>query len=76
MINIFLLLKGDIALDDTKIFAGECETPDFVTISCDFEDDHICGYQPDVAADFRWIRNRGPTETEFTGPSFDVCLFI
>jgi hypothetical protein len=26
---------------------GSCEDPDFLSVTCDFEEEHICGYQSD-----------------------------
>jgi hypothetical protein len=26
---------------------GSCEDPDFHSVTCDFEEEHICGYQSD-----------------------------
>ena len=41
-------------------------------MTCDFEEEHICGWQSDSTADFNWLRNRGKTRTTGTGPSVDV----
>ena len=53
---------------------GECESPDFASVTCDFEEEHICGYESDKA-DFNWVRNRGSTFSSNTGPSVDVIYF-
>ena len=58
--------------DDIGFKYGECESPDFVSVTCDFEEQHICGYESDEKADFNWARNKGNTLTAQTGPSFDV----
>lgn len=55
---------------------GECENPDFFSVNCNFEEEHICGYQSDSTADFNWERKRGPTETQETGPSIDVSIVV
>lgn len=67
--------KGDIALDDVLIKKGQCDEPDFFTINCDFEEENLCGYtfeQNTSVAQFKWLRNNGPTATPNTGPSFDA----
>ena len=51
---------------------GECEDATFTSVTCDFEEDHICGYQPDQTANFNWARNKGSTLSTQTGPSVDV----
>lgn len=54
---------------------GECEEPSFFSVNCDFEEEHICGYELDSRVDFNWIRRKGPTPTPFTGPSIDVGFY-
>ena len=58
--------------DDVSIKYGECEDPNFVSVICDFEEEHICGYQSDSNAKFNWIRNKGSTASVGSGPSIDV----
>ena len=64
--------KWIINKDDIGFKYGECESPDFVSVTCDFEEQHICGYESDEKADFNWSRNKGNTLTIQTGPSVDV----
>ncbi|CAF0741635.1 unnamed protein product, partial [Brachionus calyciflorus] len=64
--------SGDIALDDIGFKYGDCEDANFTSVTCDFEEDHICGYQPDQKADFNWARNKGTTLSVQTGPTIDV----
>lgn len=63
----------DKLIDDVEMVLGECEDPEFFSVNCDFEEEHICGYESDNQADFNWMRHQGPTGTLQTGPSFDVC---
>jgi hypothetical protein len=58
--------------DDVSIKYGECEDPNFVSVTCDFEEEHICGYQSDSTAKFNWIRSKGSTSSAGSGPSIDV----
>ncbi|CAF0741650.1 unnamed protein product, partial [Brachionus calyciflorus] len=64
--------SGEIAIDDIDFNYGDCEDATYTSVTCDFEEDHICGYQPDPKADFNWARNRGITLSDYTGPTFDV----
>ncbi|XP_077978860.1 MAM and LDL-receptor class A domain-containing protein 1-like [Glandiceps talaboti] len=61
--------RGDIAVDDVTLSDGICSVP--ATIDCDFEDDHICGYDQDTSDDFDWTRGSGSTLSNNTGPSYD-----
>ncbi len=63
---------GDIAIDDIAHRFGVCEDASHISVSCDFEEEHICGYTTDPLADFNWIRNKGKTESDKTGPIVDV----
>ena len=62
--------------DDIGFKYGECESPDFVSVTCDFEEEHICGYESDQKADFNWVRNTGATGSFNTGPSVDVFIYL
>ena len=57
--------------DDVELKVGDCQNPDFFSVTCDFEDLNICGYKDDNTAKFKWTRNKGATPTSNTGPSFD-----
>ncbi|XP_072945762.1 uncharacterized protein [Epargyreus clarus] len=45
-------------------------------LSCDFEDQGICGWTQDELHDFDWTRrnSKTPSSIHFTGPSFDHTL--
>ena len=43
-----------------------------MSVDCNFEEEHICGYQSDDSANFNWVRNNGPGSTLNTGPIVDV----
>lgn len=64
--------QGDIALDDISVKYGNCQSPDYHGITCDFEEEHICGYETDPKATMNWLRHKGPTSSIYTGPSTDV----
>ena len=63
---------GQIAVDDIGFKYGDCEAADFVSVSCDFEEEHICGYESDPKTEFNWARHQGKTFSSNTGPSVDV----
>ncbi|RMZ97804.1 MAM and LDL-receptor class A domain-containing 2-like [Brachionus plicatilis] len=65
-------VSGQIAIDDISLIYGDCENQTYSSVDCDFEEEHICGYQPDPFADFNWSRNKGNTLSSNTGPSVDV----
>lgn len=58
--------------DDVGFKYGDCEDPHFESVTCDFEEEHICGYTSDSVEDFNWIRRSGRGQSNLTGPSFDV----
>nr|XP_054757473.1 MAM and LDL-receptor class A domain-containing protein 1-like [Lytechinus pictus] len=61
--------EGDIAIDDISMYSGDCQR----TLSCEFEDQQICGYvQDSITDDFDWTFWSGDTPTSYTGPSVDV----
>lgn len=41
-------------MDDVRIEDGACSKS-----VCDFEDENICGYTNDAAANFKWLRKNG-----------------
>lgn len=51
---------------------GECEDPNFISVTCDFQEEHICGYESDNTGDFNWIRYRATSVG--SGPPYDVIL--
>lgn len=63
---------GDIAIDDISQSMGPCEDPNFASVTCDFEEEHICGYTSDPTGQFNWLRHKGRTQSAQTGPSVDV----
>jgi hypothetical protein len=63
---------GEIAVDDIELTLGECEVFEFETVTCDFEEEHICGYTSDDTADFNWSRERGLNLPFGIGPGVDV----
>ena len=63
---------GNIAVDDIGFKYGDCEAADFISVSCDFEEEHICGYESDPKAEFNWVRQKGNTFSVNTGPTTDV----
>ncbi|XP_022096405.1 MAM and LDL-receptor class A domain-containing protein 1-like [Acanthaster planci] len=59
--------EGDQALDDIRVYDGECEATHF----CEFQDPNLCGYKQDTKDDFDWTHNKGPTPSFYTGPTAD-----
>ena len=47
--------RGSISIDDVTFKDGSCDID-----ICDFETD-LCGFVNDDLAEFKWIRNSGPT---------------
>lgn len=41
---------------------------------CDFEQDGLCGWTSSSSSGLKWSRHKGPTDTQFTGPSTDHTL--
>lgn len=62
-------ITSEVSVDDIKLLDGPCIRPDFYSISCTFEDDHICGYSSDPTGHVAWTRGRGSTPSAFTGAS-------
>lgn len=65
--------QGTIVIDDTYLVEGQCE-PDVPSVSCNFEQDYICGYRTDQTLAMKWKRFSGSIETYETGPINDVTL--
>lgn len=63
---------GDIAIDDITSNIGNCPPTSY----CDFETEDICGFTNYTLATFTWTRNRGPTFTDGTGPSYDHVIIL
>ena len=57
--------------DDIILKFGECEPPDFSSITCNFEEEHICGYESDETGSFNWERVQAGVSV---GPSIDVKI--
>ena len=75
---------SNIAIDDINITPNICSkdsttpipglatlTYPFQPINCNFEKDY-CNWVNDTNAEFSWIRNKGPTLSDLTGPLVDV----
>ena len=45
-----------------------------VSVTCTFEESHICGYTQDTSDNFNWDRGSGATITPNTGPAADHTL--
>ncbi|CAF3948718.1 unnamed protein product [Rotaria sp. Silwood2] len=63
-------IRSEVSLDDVQLLDGPCIKSDFYSISCTFEEEHICGYSSDPTG-FPWTRIKGFTTTLSTGPSED-----
>lgn len=61
-------IRSEVSLDDISLVNGPCVSPDFYSISCTFEDDHICGYTSNATGKLNWVRHSGGTPTGITGP--------
>eukprot|EP00057_Strongylocentrotus_purpuratus_P017483 XP_011671957.1 PREDICTED: cell wall protein DAN4-like [Strongylocentrotus purpuratus] len=61
-----------LAIDDIRVTEGPCPALD--TFECTFEDQNICGFKHDMAADFDFIRQNMGTPTLTTGPIMDHTL--
>jgi hypothetical protein len=60
-------IRSEVSLDDLTLIDGPCIQPDFYSVSCTFEEEHICGYSSDPTGEFSWKRNKGSTPTTATG---------
>ncbi|XP_036360425.1 MAM and LDL-receptor class A domain-containing protein 1-like isoform X2 [Octopus sinensis] len=62
---------GITALDDVSITHGACKNDFSQSLSCDFENKDICGFQQDTHGKKPWVRHQGSTSTLNTGPLSD-----
>jgi hypothetical protein len=62
-------IRSEVSLDDLTLIDGPCIQPDFYSISCTFEDGHICGYSSDPSGQLSWTRGQGSTPSSSTGAS-------
>lgn len=60
-------IRSEVSLDDLLLIDGPCIQPDFYSVSCTFEEEHICGYSSDPTGETAWTRRNGSTPTEDTG---------
>ena len=71
-------IRSEVSLDDLTLTDGPCIKPDFYSIACTFEEEHICGYASDPTSQLAWTRNKGSTPSfntgATTGRSNSVCL--
>ena len=58
---------ADIAIDDIQMSSGACATPG----DCTFEKDTCIWSNTQNGDDFDWLRKKGRTNSQFTGPSTD-----
>lgn len=58
--------RSDIAIDDVKITNGACAGNG----NCNFEK-NTCIWSNTMGDDFDWLRKKGRTQSQFTGPSTD-----
>ena len=62
-------VRSEVSLDDLVLIDGPCIQPDFYSMKCTFEEEHICGYYSDSTASFAWFWQQGATPTASTGAS-------
>ncbi|CAF1234219.1 unnamed protein product [Rotaria sordida] len=60
-------IRSEVSLDDVTLLDGACIKPDFHSISCTFEEEHICGYSSDPTGQLAWTRGQGSTPSASTG---------
>lgn len=60
-------VRSEVSIDDLTLIDGPCIKPDFHSMDCTFEEDHICGYSSDPTANIAWTRAKGSTPTMTTG---------
>lgn len=60
---------SDIAIDDVRVRDGSCGNPG----DCKFESD-TCLWKNTPGDDFDWVRSKGSTGSQYTGPSIDHTL--
>lgn len=66
VVSIFSV-RSEVSLDDLVLIDGPCIQPDFYSMECTFEEEHICGYYSDPLASFAWFWQKGATPTALTG---------
>mgnify|MGYP002783799758 CR=1 FL=1 len=57
--------------DDIGFNYGDCENPFEESITCDFEEEHLCGYISDSKANFNWKRQKSSSSNSNTKPLVD-----
>jgi len=62
-------ILSEVSIDDLTLIDGPCIRPDFYSMKCTFEEEHVCGYSSDPTGDFSWKRGKGSTPTLTTGAS-------
>ncbi|CAF4044180.1 unnamed protein product, partial [Rotaria sordida] len=67
-------IRSAVSLDDVTLLDGACIKPDFYSISCTFEEEHICGYSSDPTGQLAWTKGQGSTPTASTGATEDHTL--
>ncbi|UJR31098.1 hypothetical protein I4U23_018606, partial [Adineta vaga] len=67
-------IRSEVSLDDLTLVDGPCIQPDFYSIDCTFEEEHICGYSSDPSGQFAWTRGQGTTPSSQTGANQDHTL--
>ncbi|CAF0847412.1 unnamed protein product, partial [Rotaria sordida] len=67
-------IRSEVSLDDVTLLDGACIKPDFHSISCTFEEEHICGYSSDPTGQLAWTRGQGSTPSVSTGAIEDHTL--
>ena len=61
---------GDVAIDDILIRDGSCPPPGF----CNFESDMCLWHNDKTSDNFDFVRIKGSTTSNYTGPSTDHTL--
>ena len=61
--------RSAVSIDDIQLTESPCAESTIKSIACTFEDENICGYSSDEAADFSWSRARGADLTLVERPS-------
>ena len=65
-----LFFSGDLAIDDYRLYDFACQPLG----SCDFEENTCSWKNAEKDVDFNWVRMRGSTPSDGTGPSVDHTL--
>jgi hypothetical protein len=69
-------VRSEVSIDDLTLLDGPCIKPDFYSIACTFEEEHICGYSADPTGQFSWSRRNGATPTAVTGASTGENMIV